>query len=143
MANKLNVLPYLTYLKENQFKSEVLAYAEEAIAKVISDNNYAIYNNEQNNLADVFNLIYSKIEVAVAPTYIHDNILRVYNALTEDYMDLVKITINYLLDNFTNVKADDDIVSRILAEREQIKVKLEKTNQRFFQNTARSNYYFW
>jgi hypothetical protein len=65
-----------------------------------------------------------------------------YNALTEDYMDLVKITINYLLDNFINVKADDVIVSRILAEREQIKAKLEKANQRFFQNSARSNYYF-
>jgi hypothetical protein len=142
MANKLNVLPYLTYLKETQFKSEVLAYTEETIAKVISDNNYTIYNNERNNLADIFNLIYPKIEVAVAPTYIHDNILRMYNALTEDYMDLVKITINYLLDNFINVKADDVIVSRILAEREQIKAKLEKANQRFFQNSARSNYYF-
>jgi hypothetical protein len=121
----------------------VVSYANDAIKKVIDENNYSIYDNEHNNLADLFNLIYSKIEVAVVPSYIHDVILRIYNALVDDSMDLVKITINYLLDNFKNIKTSDEIIDRIIKEREKLAEDKNKLNQRYLYDSKQiSKFYF-
>lgn len=140
---RLEVLNTLAWLKENEFKNEVVSYANDAIKKVIDENNYSIYDNEHNNLADLFNLIYSKIEVAVVPSYIHDVILRIYNALMDDSMDLVKITINYLLDNFKNVKTSDEIIDRIIKEREKLAEDKNKLNQRYLYDSRQINKFYF